>query len=304
MRNLQAAAAYVAATILICSSCQSKLPAKKQAETRNTTGTTAENSAGFMDDSEIPAADTKETDGNTAGDISVTEEAPALPPVPAKLIFHGDRARPKIAITFDACETTKTTEFDRGIWSVLIEKQAKATIFLGGKWMESHPEETKMIGASDLVEIGNHSYIHPNFGKLSASQIEDEIRRTQDIQWKLTGGQGRVFRFPYGKYSKTSIKAVAEMGLYPIQWDVASGDPDQKIDAEWMKEIVFSKTQNGSIIIFHINGRGWNTAEALPDIIDGLRERGFELVTVSELMGFDEAEALADSSPLSNHLGK
>jgi peptidoglycan/xylan/chitin deacetylase (PgdA/CDA1 family) len=326
MRDLQAAAAYVVATILICSSCQSKLPAKQQADTNNTTETQAAKSAGLIDSSETRppaprAADTEETDGDIAGRITVTEEipedasspppyqestkkAPGLPPVPAKLIFHGDRARPRTAITFDACETRKTTGFDRDIWSVLMEKRAKATIFLGGKWMESHPEETKMIGASDLVEIGNHSYIHPNFRKLSRKQMEEEIKRTQDIQWKLLGRQGRVFRFPYGKYNENSIKAVAEMGLYPIQWDVASGDPDQKIDAEWMKEIVFSKTQNGSIIIFHINGRGWNTAEALPDIIDELREKGFELVTVSELMGFDEAEELADSASLSNHLGK
>jgi peptidoglycan/xylan/chitin deacetylase (PgdA/CDA1 family) len=294
----------VVAIIFICSSCQYKLPAKKQTETKNTTGTPAENSAGLMDYPETPAAGAKETDGGAAGDVSVTEEAPPLLPVSAKLIFHGDRSRPQIAITFDACETKKTAGFDLEIWSVLTEKRAKATMFLGGKWMESHPEETRMIGASDLVEIGNHSYIHPNFSKLSRKQMEEEIKRTQDVQWRLLGRQGRVFRFPYGKYSGASIKAVAEMGLYPIQWDVASGDPDPKIDAEWMKKIVRDKTRNGSIIIFHINGRGWNTAEALPDIIDELRGRGFELVTVSELMGLDEAEELADSASLSGQPGK
>lgn len=214
-----------------------------------------------------------------------SRKAPPLEPVPRDLVFHADRTRPRVAITFDACQSKTPSGFDRAIWDVLMQKQAKATIFLGGLWMESNPDETRMIGASPLIEIGNHSYFHPDFRKISREKISEEIHHTQDIQWALTGKQGRVFRFPFGYYDQRSMKVVADLGLHQIQWEVTSGDPDPKMTADRLKRAVLPNLKNGSIIIFHINNRGRHTAEALPDIIDGLRERGFELVTVSELLG-------------------
>ena len=215
------------------------------------------------------------------------DHAPALPPTPVGLVFHGDRSQPRAAITFDACQTEKPAWFDEEIWKVLVDREVKATIFLGGRWMEAHPEETRMIGQNPLIEIGNHSYIHPDFTRVSEERIREELEATQDIMWRKLGRQGVTFRFPYGYYDERSLAVVAELGLYPIQWDVVSGDPSKKVTARAMTKRVLAETQNGSIIIFHINGRGWNTGEALPAIVDGLRSRGFELVTVSELMGYE-----------------
>jgi peptidoglycan/xylan/chitin deacetylase (PgdA/CDA1 family) len=73
--------------------------------------------------------------------------------------------------------------------------------------------------------------------------------------------------------------------LRAIQWDVVTGDPDPNITAEMILETVKARVSNGSIIIMHVNGRGWHTAEALPEVIDWLRSQGYELVTVSELLG-------------------
>lgn len=217
----------------------------------------------------------------------VPVHAPPLPPAPVGLIERGPAAGNRVAITFDACQTAdKPASFDAKIWRVLVEKKVKATIFLGGRWMESHPEETKMIGKNPLLEIGNHSYVHPDFKKLSADRMREELQKTQDIQWRLMGKQGVVFRFPFGTYDDRGLKVVAAMGLRPIQWSVVSGDPDPKVQAGPMIREVLAQTRPGSIIIFHINGRGWHTAEALPAIVDGLRKKGLELVTVSELMGF------------------
>lgn len=215
--------------------------------------------------------------------------APALPPRPVGLVLNGDRSLAKVAVTFDACESRSPTRFDQAIWDVVQDKKIKITVFLGGKWMESHPEETAMLARSPLVEIGNHSYGHPDFRKISSDQAREEIKRTQDIQWKLTGTQGVVFRFPYGRYDQRSLEIVAESGLYAIQWDTVSGDPDKRVDAGMMTDMVLDEVKNGSIIIFHINGRGWHTAEALPKICDELRARGFEFVTVSELMEYETA---------------
>ena len=211
--------------------------------------------------------------------------APALPPVRPGLIESGPSSIPKVAITFDACDRGHGSRFDQQVWAVLMEKKVKATIFLGGKWMENHPAETRMIGKSELIEIGNHSYNHPDFRKLTDERVREQLRKTQALEWQLMGKQGRLFRFPYGSYDERSLKIAAELGLYAIQWSVVSGDPSPSVRARAMVREVLRQAKNGSIIIFHINGRGWHTAEALPAIIDGLRAKGLEPVTVSELLG-------------------
>jgi peptidoglycan/xylan/chitin deacetylase (PgdA/CDA1 family) len=69
-----------------------------------------------------------------------------------------------------------------------------------------------------------------------------------------------------------------------VQYDLASGDPDPAATAERLVRTVAQRARNGSIVVMHMNGRGWHTAEALPVIIDDLRRRGFELTTVGDLI--------------------
>ena len=80
------------------------------------------------------------------------------------------------------------------------------------------------------------------------------------------------------------MKAVAEAGLYPIQWNVVSGDPTQRQTAELMAKEILNKMRPGSIVIAHANGRGWHTGEALRILIPALRKQGYRFVTVSELL--------------------
>jgi len=289
------AAAMFAAIILVLS-C-----GKPDSSARGVTGL-------YSSDSSLAIPETKEADSLSYEEEALPETplpegpvfgptlAPALPPVEPGIVEHGDRRRAVVAVTFDACEGKTPSGFDHEVWQILNEKAAKATVFLGGKWMETNPEETRMLSESPLIEIGNHSYIHPDFRKISAHRMEEEIKRTQDIQWALTGEQGTLFRFPFGTYNESALQAVAGTGLRAIQWDVVSGDPDYRVTARRMTRSVLTRSRPGSIIIFHINGRGQHTAEALPDIIDGLREKGLRLVTVSELMGYvPEAPAMSAS---------
>ncbi|MDD5273911.1 MAG: hypothetical protein PHU14_14495 [Methylovulum sp.] len=78
--------------------------------------------------------------------------------------------------------------------------------------------------------------------------------------------------------------AVSGQGLAPVQWDVVSGDPAKSQSAEAIVRTIISQAKPGSIIVAHANGRGWNTAKALPKVIDGLRKQGYEFVKVSELL--------------------
>jgi len=215
-----------------------------------------------------------------------------LPPIPADvdvILFNGDRTSNQIALTFDACETEGDTDasFDSEIARILVETQTPATIFLGGLWMRDHPEETIFLASQPVFELGNHSWSHLDFASITTEEMQQEIQKTQETMWELIGRQAHFFRFPFGTYNEQALEAVRRGGMYAIQWDVVSGDPDPNIDADRMIQAVVREAQPGSIIIMHINGRGWHTAEALPEIIRQLQEKGFEFVTVSELLGLD-----------------
>lgn len=218
----------------------------------------------------------------------IPDPAPTLPQINVVLVTNGSRQTPLVALTFDVGEKpTWVAGYDEVIERVLIEMQAPATYFLGGHWMMRNPEITRRLADNPLFEIGNHSWAHPDLPDLSASQMTQEIIKTNDIYYQLTGKTFTLFRFPAGKYDDLSLGMVAFHGLISVQWDVVTADPVPDNDAENINRIVRERVQNGSIIIMHANGRGWHTAEALPDMISWLRESGYTLVTISELMGFE-----------------
>ena len=214
--------------------------------------------------------------------------APTLPYTRVHFIYHGDRDKPYVALTFDLCQKPEyPASFDQGIVDVLKEYNAPATFFMGGEWMRTHVDETLLLASNPNFEMGNHSWSHPDLPGLSQERIGGEIVQTQDLLYKLTGRQSKLFRLPAGKYDDLTLGVVALHGLYTIQWDVETGDPDPTIDAERMNWAVRERVQNGSIIVMHANGRGWHTAEALPEMIRYLRGQGYTLVTVSQLLGWE-----------------
>jgi peptidoglycan-N-acetylglucosamine deacetylase len=216
------------------------------------------------------------------------DRAPTLPPAEVNFIFHGDREKPYVALTFDLCQKPEYPAwFDQDILDVLTKYNAPATFFMGGDWMRTHVDETLQLASNPNFEMGNHSWSHPDLPGLSQERISSEIVQTQNLLYKLTGRQAKLFRLPAGKYDDLTLGLIAWHGLYTIQWDVETGDPDPTIDAERMNWAVRQRVQNGSIIVMHANGRGRHTAEALPQMIEYLRGQGYTLVTVSELLGLE-----------------
>jgi len=228
----------------------------------------------------------------TVGADSISTSTPSgqeMPfPIPEHLrglLTNGNRQEPQVALTFDLCETEgDLADIDTGIIRVLNQAQAPATLFLGGLWMRDHQAETLALAQNPLFELGNHSWSHADFSKISREEMERQILLTQQTMYDLLGYQTNLFRLPYGTYTDEALNAINDQGLYVVQWDDVSGDPDQNIDAQEMTTWVLQQVRPGSIIIMHANGRGWHTAEALPKIIRSLREQGFRLVTVSELL--------------------
>jgi peptidoglycan-N-acetylglucosamine deacetylase len=226
-------------------------------------------------------------DSTSTPTITPTQQGlPALVPENQRgLLTNGNRNEYKIALTFDLCEAEgDLAGYDSQIIQILNKTQTPATLFLGGLWMRDHQAETLELAGNPLFELGNHSWSHADFSAIPKDEMERQILQTQQTMYDLLGYQTNLFRLPYGTYTDEALNVINDQGLYIIQWDDVSGDPDPNIDAKEMTVWVLQQVQPGSIIIMHANGRGWHTAEALPRIIASLREQGYTPVTVSELL--------------------
>jgi len=209
-----------------------------------------------------------------------------------------------IALTFDLCEReNEVTGYDAEIVNCLRANRAKATFFASGKWMQSHRDRTMQLMTDPLFELGTHGWVHENFRLLSREEAEERFLWSQaqyevlreELQKKCCPGDTskemenvpalpRVFRFPFGTCNAASLDMLAAHGVAAIQWDVVSGDPAKGQTAKGITEIVLKQSKPGSIVIFHGNGRGHGTSQALPGLIATLKSRGFEFATVSELL--------------------
>lgn len=200
-----------------------------------------------------------------------------------------ETTRPLVALTFDACPTRAGARgFDREVFEILRRERVPATIFVSGRWIESHWDEARELAAEPLVELGNHSYRHPPFSRLDVARVREEIATTDRLIGAL-GRQSVGVRPPFGDWA--AWLPAHTSGQPVILWDVVSGDAGGHLSAASIVSRVSSGVRPGSIVIFHINGRGPHTKKALPEIVQRLRARGFEFVRVSELVGLGLRDA-------------
>ncbi len=215
-----------------------------------------------------------------------------LGPRPIRFIETRDQA---VALTFDACATrSHHYGFDRGVFNVLKSERIPATIFVSGRWVEGHPDVMAELSAEPLIEFGDHSYDHPHMSHLPVARIVEEIDQTEAALAKY-GKRSVAFRPPFGEWNQRLVYIVQDLQLPTVTWDVVSGDPSVNTTTAGMIRNVVGKARAGSIVVFHINGRGYKTAQALPTIVRELRERGFRFVPVSELMASSRAAPIPAS---------
>lgn len=131
-------------------------------------------------------------------------------------------------------------------------------------------------------EIGNHSLTHRNMASLSSSERVNEIRQVQAMVAKIVGVAPRLFRPPGGNATFPMVRDIAETEIEAIvMWSIDTRDwSDPGRERIWRE--VEQHAANGSIILMHDTKQG--TLEALPLVVDLLEARGFELVTVTELI--------------------
>jgi len=210
---------------------------------------------------------------------------PKLTPVSPAVIARPEQpGQKRIALTFDSCSTLDRSFYDERVTRVLLATKTKATLFISGRWAETHLRQMQVLAHEPLFEIANHSYIHPHMTEMPPQRQREELLWTQQILLSLTGKLPRYFRPPYGEVSTELAEVAASEGIRTVEYDFPSGDPDKNITKERLIAWVLAKARPGSIVVMHMNRHGWHTAEALPAIIAGLRAKGFVLSQVGEML--------------------
>lgn len=208
-----------------------------------------------------------------------------------------------IALTFDLCELQSSVSgYDARLVNALRAHKARATFFVGGKWMRSHPERAMQLMLDPLFEIGNHAWTHGNFGIMDVHKAEQQIVLTQSMYAQLraqlsarlqAGGlahllalvpeQPKVFRFPYGRMRPETLDLVNRSGLAAIQWDVVGEQFAHPASPDAARQLA-AMIQPGSIVLLHANLVPRDTAILVENLLPELEKQGFELVHVSELL--------------------
>jgi peptidoglycan-N-acetylglucosamine deacetylase len=235
---------------------------------------------------------------DTGSDLFTDESYDAIP-----LSYNIDRiggARKKIAISFDDGPDPQWTP---KILDVLKEKKAPAVFFIIGDQANKWPDILKRE-FTEGHEIGNHTFTHPKFDEISHTQIRWELNLTQRLIESTLDVKTILFRPPYGidhqpEYAEevAQLPLVQDMGylivgqrIDPDDWSLRDGKP---IPGKEIVDSVLRQAGNGNVILLHDGGGDrTQTVEALPQIIDALREKGYQLVSVSDLIGKTRAEVM------------
>lgn len=191
-----------------------------------------------------------------------------------------NKPNPKqVALTFDDGPNSASTPL---LLDVLKQNGVKATFFVTGSEAHKYPDLVRRM-VKEGHDVGNHTWNHINLTTVTPENARQEITNTEKELDAILGSHSNLFRSPGGKVSESTKKILDEMGYKDVFWTV---DPKDYLDtpAGDIVETVLHKTQPGGVILLHFGGASKNTIAALPDIVSELKEQGYTLVTVSQLL--------------------
>jgi peptidoglycan/xylan/chitin deacetylase (PgdA/CDA1 family) len=193
----------------------------------------------------------------------------------AGLVTNGSREQPVVALTFDDGPSEYTDRY----LDVLAEKEVPATFFEIGQEMPGREDVMRRI-LREGDEIGDHTMNHVEYPGY------EQIAGAASLIHRYTHFQPCLFRPPGGAQNAAVVATAGGLGMRTVTWDVDPRDWSLPGQGE-IESNILSHAQNGSIILMHDGGGPRDeTLAALPNVIDGLRARGFAFATVSELLGY------------------
>lgn len=190
-----------------------------------------------------------------------------------------------VALTFDACEQQRAMKLDTGISDYLVARRIPFTIFLSGRFVEDNENAVRVLGKLPFVELENHSWDHPNrMTRLSDDDVRDEILKTDAEIRQVTGRGTAFFRFPAITYNARTLDVAEELGFRVVHYRWEAGDPDPHETASRIVGETLEAVRPGDILIQHINGRGWHSAEAMPRLVTELQNAGYRFVLLRDYL--------------------
>ena len=199
-------------------------------------------------------------------------------PIPSAPLQSGDidPSRPMVALTFD----DGPSEYTPYILDILERYGGRATFFVVGNRVEAESDVVRR--AVDLgCEIFGHSWDHRDFTRLTADEIRVQLLETNRVIESITGTSPQFFRPPYGAVNDTVKDVSRELGFGIVNWSVDTRDWETR-NANAVYNAVMNRVTNRAIILSHdVHG---TTVDAMKRVIPELISRGYQLVTVSELM--------------------
>lgn len=223
------------------------------------------------------------------------------------VVLHGPPGRHRIALTFDSNMTDlmlhrlETGQVDSyanvAVIDELVGRHIPATFFLSGKWVQRYPDLTRRIAADRDFEIASHSYAHRGFTQNCygldpepPAEMAADVEHSFAVLAPFGGRQTRYFRFPGGCHNVAALRAIAGTHTTVVQYDDVADDPWNN-DPAAISANVLRQAHDGAIVVLHITkANAPRTADALPTIIDGLHARGYQLVTLSDLLAAPDGD--------------
>lgn len=189
-------------------------------------------------------------------------------------LMEQSQAHPEVALTFDDGPSPKYTPL---LLDGLKERNVRATFFLLGKNVKENQELVQRMQAEGHL-LGNHTYNHVQLNKIPETTARQEILKTNNEIYEATGKYPEYMRPPYGAWKK-NMEFCVEM--LPVFWDIDTLDwKSQNVDA--ILKAAGEEPEDGSIILMHDEYQ--TSVEAALLLIDRLKEKGYEFVTVDELI--------------------
>ena len=187
-----------------------------------------------------------------------------------------DPNKPMVALSFDDGPSKHT---DR-LLDIFAKNGGKGTFFVVGNLIEGKEETLKRI-ALEQHEIGNHSWSHRQFTKLGTEELTDQIMNTKAKIYEVTGVNTNLVRPPYGSFNDHTKSVASYLGVSLVNWSLDTLDWKSK-NADAVYQEIISNVKDGDIILCHDLHK--TTVDAMERVIPDLIAKGYQLVTVSELL--------------------
>ena len=198
--------------------------------------------------------------------------------------WRGPTLGRRIALTFDDGPDPVWTP---RIAEMLAERDVRSTFFLVGQRAHAHPSTVRAITEAGH-EIASHGWSHKSLWFCGPRRTEDEVVRTQDRLSELTGSAPRFFRPPWGMVNAALFGVLRRAGLSCVFWSIQPEGRRPRAPQAQAARVV-ARAHAGAIVDLHdadgVRGAPERLAAALPSMIDGLRDQGYTLTTVGELLG-------------------